>query len=732
MELSGCVCGEAFIIMRKSIRIIFHQVIPIFLLLVWLIIIGVLVWQRVCESHQPPFHDALTYLQKAKSFWENVAQGWEKNPLNLVEAVRPPGTVLLSYPFGFTEDYRGFLFRTVFVPFIIWVFALLISVLPVCRKKNQSFWPAMWAIFLLGPMPFFFQFEYPTQAYWGLMDGFLASLAALTVACAVRSLVHRSFFWAVCSALVAAFCPLVKPSGSLILLLTTVFWSGTAFFLIVRTDSKERRKAIRFWVLGTSMFVLFGGTISWFCLHSDYLNPELISYFKQATVVLRNEFKTPFSFKFLKTTLNSLFGPQLIIALMALVLIFRTNKNNLKFQISDWIFISASILFAIVGGWFWIYASSVAQIRYFYPFALMIVVPLIYISFRKLATSMPATPGFIVWGLKIACVLPALNLVLLLSVMNPSARWQSISGVSMQIGSGKAGVSIATDLLNELQVNNESPVVYLINQTPELHSFQCYGYYKGIIQSGLPNYSTRIPIDWQRPSTIRICEVVAADYILFIPLTQAEQENAFNLRKINSFEEEQYVLGAFLSSLKAENGLVTKFENPNCRLALVKNKEKLQEAFDLFIKDRTWRQVFVEENAIATEKEKKSTSRKVTLNFKEPTLKISYYFDIIDNTGNNLTIAGWGFLDGLNSNSLKPYLLLKKEEQIISYNTVLQIRKDLTTWFIKTGLNLDSAGFQVKIPIQNFEPGTYNLGLYIEKGNQTGIVFSDKFITIKP
>jgi hypothetical protein len=718
--------------LNKKYLKLFSQILPISLLLIWIVIIGILVWQRVCESRQPPIYDAFSYMQKAKSFWDNVSNGWKENPLNLVQPVRPPGTVLLSYPFGFTSDYRGFLFRTVFVPFVIWVIALLIAVIPTgTKKKHQTFWPVLFAIFLLGPLPFFFHFEYPAPAYWGLVDGFLAALAALAVACAGRSIIQKSITWAVFAAFFATFCILVKPSGSLVLLLTTMFWSGGAFIGLFNSDFKSRSKAVRFWLLGTTIFIVLGGTISWMCLHSKYLNPEIVSFYKQATAILQNEFDRPFTLQFIKSTINSLFGPQFIIAIIAIVLIYRVKITNFRVQVSDWIFLTASLLFILVGVWFWIFASGVAQLRYFYPFALMFVVPLIFISFRKLVAIEFVIPKFFLWSFAIVSVLPALNLVLLLSVQNPNARWQNISGVSMNVRSSGAGVAIAKNLLKEINITNDSPLVYSMSLSDEISSFICYGFYQDLLNPKSPGFSTRLPMDWQRPSTYRISEILEADYIIFKPLTTSEQDMIFQMNEINSLGEEERVFGAFLSSLKPGNGLVTKYENQDCRLSLITDKEKLQEAFDIFVKSKSWRPVFVKENEIAEALALKSTSRKVTLKFKELTSKINCYFDIMDVSKSSIKLVGWGFLEGLNSDSLKTYILFKKNEQIISYNTVLQIRKDLTTGFIKTGLNLDSAGFQVKIPANNFEKGQYQLGLYIEKGNNSGILFSDKYVNIE-
>jgi hypothetical protein len=694
-------------------------------------LIGIFIWQRVCESQQSPLYDALSYLQKAKSFWENVSNGWKENPLNLIQPVRPPGTVLLSYPFGFTNDYRGFLFRTVFVPFVIWIVALLIAIFPTRTKKHQTFWPFLFAVFLLGPMPFFFQFEIPTQAYWGMVDGFLAALAALAVACAGRSLIKKSITWVFFSAFFATFCLLVKPSGSLVLLLTTMFWSGGAFIGILKSDFKSRSKAVRFWLLGTSIFIVLGGTISWMCLHSKYLSPEVVSFYKQATSILQSEQARLFTFQFVKFVINSLFGPQFLIVVIVIMLIYRAKFNAIRFQVPDWVFFTASLLFLFVGGWFWIFASGVSQLRYFYPFALMFIIPLVFISFRNFVAMYFALPRFFLWSLCIVSLLPALNIVLLLSVKNPNGQWQNVSGVSMNVRSTGAGVEIAKNLQKEINLTNESPQVYSISYSSEITSFSCYGWYQNIIDPELPYFTVRLPIDWQRPTTYRISEIIEADYIIFQPLIKSEQERILHLKKINSLSDEEQVFDAFLSSLSPENGLLTKFENQECRLSKITDKEKLKEVFDIFIKSKSWRPVFIKENEIASAFALKSTSRKVALNVKELTSTINSYFDIVDISKNYIKIVGWGFLEGFNSDSQKSYILFKKDKQIISYSTVLQIRTDLTTGFIKTGLNLDSAGFQVKIPANNFEKGQYQLGLYIEKGNNSGILFTDKFVNIE-
>jgi len=702
---------------------------PLIMLVIWLAFIAVLVWQRVCESPQPPIYDALSYMQKAKAFWDNVSQGWPYNPFNLPQPVRPPGTVLLSYPFGFSDDYRGFLYRTVIVPFVIWVIAILISVWPVrYDNKPRSYWPAVLPVFLLGPMPFFFQFEYPAQAYWGLMDGFLASLAALAVACSGRSLMQKSLSWVVAAAAIAAFCPLVKPSGSLVLLLTTIFWSGGAVLAISRSSIQDRHASIRFWLFGTIVFVILGGLVSWLCLHSQYLSTEVVTFQKQNMVIVRSELGQSLTYPIFQSALHSIFGPQIIIMLIIGGFLIFKRSINCCFEPPTWVFLVASILFCLVGGWFWIVASGVSQVRYFNPFALMFMVPLVIISFRKITSLDITLPAFILWVVRIACILPALNLLCLLLVQNPNDQWQNISGVSMKIGSGQSGVQIANKLLNELTKENKSVVVYSISQTIESNSFNCYGWYQNIIHPSSVYFTTVLPIDWQRHSTYRIPEILASNYILFKPISSSQQENILNVKKINSLGEEELVFEAFLSSLKTENGLLTMVENQFCRLSKITDRSRLKEAFAFFIKTKSWRPVFVEANEAASALESKYNPVSITL--KVPTRKINDNFETISFFGNNLIISGWGFLDGMNSDSLKSYILLKKNDTVTVFSMIVQIRKDVTDFYKASGLNLDSTGFSAHIPAENLEKGHYKVGLYIMKGDQTGMIYSDKYIDI--
>lgn len=119
-----------------------------------------------------------------------------------------------------------------------------------------------------------------------------------------------------------------------------------------------------------------------------------------------------------------------------------------------------------------------------------------------------------------------------------------------------------------------------------------------------------------------------------------------------------------------------------------------------------------------------------SLNIQKSTREISFNFDKIDKTDKYMTIFGWSFLKGMAATEFESYILLKKGGTVHVFSVKRETRKDVTVQFAKIGLNLDSSGFKAQIPTESLEKGSYQLGLYMVKGDQTGIVYSDKYVRL--
>ncbi len=126
----------------------------------------------------------------------------------------------------------------------------------------------------------------------------------------------------------------------------------------------------------------------------------------------------------------------------------------------------------------------------------------------------------------------------------------------------------------------------------------------------------------------------------------------------------------------------------------------------------------------------KINSNQVSIKLKIPNCNIKSDFETISCTGNKLTITGWGFLQGLDSDSMKSYVLLKKNEIVTIFSTNVKTRKDVAFVFKEMKMNLDSVGFSAHFSAGNLGKGHYQVGLYIEKGNQTGIIYADKYVDV--
>ena len=93
----------------------------------------------------------------------------------------------MFYPFGFDTDYRGFYFRSIFLP---------IALLAAGRRgrygraqdDEQMYLVLIARFFSTLPTFYYFQVspEFPAPSHWGLVDNFLGGISALAGAACVR------------------------------------------------------------------------------------------------------------------------------------------------------------------------------------------------------------------------------------------------------------------------------------------------------------------------------------------------------------------------------------------------------------------------------------------------------------------------------------------------------------------------------------------------------------------
>lgn len=93
-----------------------------------------------------------------------------------------------------------------------------------------------------------------------------------------------------------------------------------------------------------------------------------------------------------------------------------------------------------------------------------------------------------------------------------------------------------------------------------------------------------------------------------------------------------------------------------------------------------------------------------------------------------LQIKGWAFIEGQDASGSTIYVALKSAENTYVFDTILDKKPTL---FSKLGLNLDNSGFIARIPKETIEAGTYQLGIYIKKGNTEAFQYCAQTVLIK-
>jgi hypothetical protein len=261
---------------------------PLLLLAAWIVLIGGIQWMKAGQSQLPPIGDVFSFIWKAKNTWANIKQGLPLNPFDVSPAGRPPGTVLITYPFGFDNDYRAYRFRTVFIPFAVWTLAVLIICWP--RRDDGTAkhrWIAAWAAIVFGANPFFFQFEAGgPREHWGLLDSALGAFAGLSLALLARAMAARSTALMAAGVASASFCLALKPSGSLVLVLTGAYFVVGEALRLWECRRQGRSEGARFLLTGLLWFAVLGGGLSFISLTSGYLSHEEVAINRSAQAIL--------------------------------------------------------------------------------------------------------------------------------------------------------------------------------------------------------------------------------------------------------------------------------------------------------------------------------------------------------------------------------------------------------------------------------------------------------------
>ena len=579
--------------MRNQVRTV------VMLGFLWLALIGWLVWIHAQSSVQPPLYDALAYFLKARAFWQDLSRGPLVNPLNLEPSIRPPGTVLLSYPVGFTTDFRGFYFRAIFFPI-----ALVFASVPLSIPKQSALWRASGQIMLaaafLACAPFFYYFEptFRTQigvSFWGLVDGFLIGLAAMAAALTSRSLASQRAWPAVAAIMVGVLMIFVKPSGLALAALDDGVIVGCWIWLAYQNRSDRARLAFmlrRVLLLAIVASVLSGGAFL-LALHSRYLGTSNMAYGKASVAILKSE--SPLDLSALTFLVKMGIGPALALWLIVLLPVSRIgdvapNRLSLDSSQSARAIAAAAVLLAGTVSWL-VFTGGSSQIRYFLPFLFFAIVLVIDHFIAAAARLRPAAKVVVAIVMGIAVT----NITLLLAVPHPSDAWQDASGVNVSAGGKPPGVDEAQALVADEGSRGRTVGIYSLDLGLSDADF---GSILELAQLDAPasRFIITRPVDWKRPSEFRVSEIANTDYLFFVPIYDAHAKDDPHVIDADLFWKEEYRFRIWASQLSEHEGVKLIAGDEHARLLQVTDRAKLRASLDTMVASYKWTALFLKEN----------------------------------------------------------------------------------------------------------------------------------------
>ncbi len=560
--------------------------------------------QKSKAAVAPPYADALQYYCKASFVWEDISAGKFSNIMASPPALRPPGTALLLYPFGFKQDVKTYLFRSQLAPFLIWMASLMVIAWPPCKTTGQRL-VASAMVCCLGTLPMFFQFELNPEAFphyaalqcWGMVDTLMASIAALTAALMIASARTRSLSLASAGWLVGAFGMLIKPTGvlaiasaGLILVVEVVARAAET----VRSDDPPPKRAHPSIVFGLSALVIGGVIFSamlWICIRSPYLGADNQQLFSAAISVSRQLYSIAPIREFFEFVTCAVGWP--ITLLLFAGAIFRSvqlylnphqeSRRALFIRLSGLLLLSAASL-----SWWWFMPGPIP--RYYFPFITLLIIWIVSELFRWLMDS-AAT------GITCMCLfIPPALLTALFFLPHPSVSAQRMLGVNLSVGLRSEELRAGRFLIRSAKKAQKSFKIYFLDGiTTELPHHQDYIQWIHSKPRGMLLLPVR-PNEWTGDPGLNLDRILECEYIVYEGTIQPT--NPLPRRVVTDYGGEVHEFASFLSGLSKNQGVILRRFG---QLTVVKlaNPELFEKAYREWTSTIDWRTTFAGRNRVA-------------------------------------------------------------------------------------------------------------------------------------
>jgi hypothetical protein len=571
---------------------------------VFLVLIGGGIWKRTHMAVAPPIYDPVGYYCRAELIWTALAKGDLHGILNGPMAVRPPGTALVLYPFGFKASVHSFLFRSVFAPILIWAIALSI---PIATRVTCR-WDALLGsalIVALTTMPLFYHFEHNemfAKAYnvtnqWGLVDSLEGAIAALATSSLCFGIANRSVKWCAIGWFVCVYSFFIKPSGLLIMI--ALVGVATAEFLILFFGRLSSRHAVLKFAAPVYLigFCVYGVAL-WLAFGSDYMSREVIAQAVkgQQFVLSLNQGRELFA-------ILALFVVPVVgwwwfcpgvffIGLVVVEAVQSIAKRQwsfvgLRFAAAGMILVSAICWWISLGG---------QEQRYLFPFILMIITWFIPEIFQRVREFGSSAKGAVIGY----CLAPAVLLGGLLWSKEPPIVFQQLMGVNLSVGGYESEVKEGQWLFGESERLGRPLNLYSVGDFG-VGAVEMVDWVKSIEKKSLPGrFIVRRPLNWVDTPGLRAEELVHSDFLL---LEDVRPEGTGEAPAVSSWPEEVERFKQFAYSERGvdKNGLEL-VSDGRVKLLRVADAHKFSEALYAWANLIRWTNDFRDRNKVFLER----------------------------------------------------------------------------------------------------------------------------------
>jgi hypothetical protein len=561
-------------------------------LALWLGLVAVGVAMAAHHTNEPPFWDALSYAEKSKRFWDALDKDGWKNPLEIEPTIRPPGVIAMAYPFGFSWNFHRFYFRCIFIPIAILAAAAVTAGWRRPAAPERKIALAGLTLVLAG-MPILYQFQpndfLRAQSNWGLVDGLLAAVTAFAMAAALRSVRHRSIGWAGAAALAAAYGLFVKPAGLILMGLVGIAWIARAIDSVgwrvaaFRDDRAWRSYALISLALAAAIYA-WAVTLAF---QSPYYSTQNIQFGLRNLEIFHNEVIYAIDANIIITLLHHSTGWLTLLVIAAGVASGVRDRRYLANGLMAMVCI-------VAGVWFWAVTTNIGDVRYFLPFvtaAFVLTMPGVLSMAERNATRTVSVAA----GIGAAPVL--LVTLMLLTPLKPLPLQRAL-GVNLLTDVYRAENDQANALLIAMKRPGTTSVsqVYIFGVNNPLRAFAAViDHHNSIIPDNVW-IRTIVPVDWHRGLAFHCDEIVASDFLAFIPVANATDRGTILAHhNVVNYEDQAQTMSAWATELGPDDG-VSLVSQTRVRVLHVTDREKLAASLQRFVLRHTWPQSFRDAN----------------------------------------------------------------------------------------------------------------------------------------